>query len=151
MGRDRLKRKNRALEAELVTLGSTIEHVQKQNSQTQKDSITLFERIRFLESNTNSNVRTSGSLKNLKGADIENPALMRKYKNLHDQSNDLFDQWKKKERQNRVNQMGLSDKFAFFIQTNILSGSRIVRSIAVGYVFAVHIFIFLLLMKRSTC
>merc|ERR1712004_693666 len=96
--RDRLKRKNRVLEAELVTLGSTIEHVQKQNSQTQKDNVALWERIRFLESNSSSNGRTSGSLKNLKGADVENPNLMRKYKSLHDQSNDLFDQWKEKER-----------------------------------------------------
>lgn len=145
--RDRYKLKSKALEQELFVVSQSIERLQKDVSSYKADAVSLYERIRFLESNPQPYQK---SLKNLKRADVENPSLMGKYKKLYTQNNDLFNEWRSKEKQKQINQMSIPDQIAFFLQSYVLSGPRVVRLVAVVYVFAIHIFIFLLLMGRAT-
>ena len=155
--RDRFRVKAQKLEQIKIRIESKLDRISADNAQLKQENVELYSKIKFLENynnvkrNMNNNVniknnnRMINRLKNNasgKGDEIE-----MKYENLYEESMNPFAQFRRREKENRINSLDWTEWIAFMVGSTVLS-KRLFRLFGVFYAIALHLLIFFTMMHE---
>ena len=146
--RNRLRIQISQYETELSKLKQTIEHNNIQLNTLKLDNIKLYEQLQYVKSysnnNNNNNITTRRNNNDTK-IDI---AVENKYKQLHDQQHDPFNEFTKQHKLNKLHTLSITERITYTISKFALSrkGTRLFVFI---YVCILHILMFIVLYTHT--
>ena len=129
--RERFRARVQELEGENMGNKQQITFLTNELDRLRSDNVKLYEKIKFLQSFSNSGSTSGG----------DSGALLNKYTNEYEQKLDPFTKFSNAEKQKRYSNLKLHDKFTLSFGRFILS-SKMARLIFCGYFFVVHLLIF---------
>lgn len=135
--RDRLRAKCDALEAERDSFKKELQ-VQVSTCESLKaDNTKLYEKVRFLQSYSNSSGVHARNKSSIVDRDLDLEALEQRY----EASVDPFKQFSRSERQRKIKEMSPMERTVFFVARTVL-GSKEMRTVLFFYVLGMHLLVF---------
>jgi homeobox protein cut-like len=129
--RERFRQRVQELEGENLSNKQQITFLTNEIDRLRSDNVKLYEKIKFVKT-------FSGDVSN----DTNSNNVMNKYTHDYESNLDPFAKFTRSERQKRYTDLKLHDKFTLSFGRFILS-SKLARLIFCGYIFVVHLLIFL--------
>eukprot|EP01083_Nonionella_stella_P020197 55979_1 len=140
--RDRFRIKLQKTEQIKLRLESKVDHISSENAQLKQENVALYSKIKFLE-NYQSVKRTHAMnvnvITNRRGKSSEEIEM--KYEDLYEQSINPFAEFRKREKETRINSLDWTEWIAFVVGSTVLS-KRVFRLFGVFYAIALHLLIF---------
>ena len=135
--RDRLRARCEALEAERDSFKMELQAQVDAAESLKTDNTKLFEKMRYLQSYSNSSRPGSGAYNRSNSRDLDLEALEQRY----EATVDPFRQFGRSERQRRLKEMSPMERTVFVVAKTVL-GTKEMRTFLFFYVLALHILVF---------
>ena len=129
--RERFRQRVQELESENLSSKQQISFLTNEIDRLRSDNVKLYEKIKFLKTFSGESSHDSNTNN-----------VMSKYTNDYESNLDPFAKFARSERQKRYTDLKLHDKFTLSFGRFILS-SKLARLIFCGYIFVIHLLIFL--------
>lgn len=131
--RERFKAKNQMLETDFQQLKSSYAVLQQDNSTLRTDNMKLYERIKFLQTMSTSNLNLDDDITS-------------KYSSQYEAHIDPFSDFNRKERQRKYVNLNSAERVVLNLGKMILS-DKIARQVVFFYSIVLHLLVFLVLYK----
>eukprot|EP00484_Ammonia_sp_Unknown_P020914 CAMPEP_0197029194 /NCGR_PEP_ID=MMETSP1384-20130603/8688_1 /TAXON_ID=29189 /ORGANISM="Ammonia sp." /LENGTH=770 /DNA_ID=CAMNT_0042458315 /DNA_START=24 /DNA_END=2336 /DNA_ORIENTATION=- len=155
--RDRFRAKSEKLEQLKIKIESKLERVLSENAQLKQENVELYAKIKYLENYNNvkhshqqiqrQQVTQRGGRMTKTTASSEHDEIEMKYENLYEESMNPFAQFRRREKEKRIDSLEWTEWIAFMVGSTVLS-KRLFRLVTVFYAIALHLLIFFTMMHE---
>ncbi|CAG7957223.1 unnamed protein product [Penicillium olsonii] len=156
--RDRFKKKNAELEAELSKLYATVKSLRQEVASLQKDNLNLYEKTRYVSTynrgqgastSASSYANTPASTSIYTSADTPSGLSLNRYQSAYEAQISPFAAFRGRESTRAYKRMSLPERIVFSL-TRVILANRTSRNLFATYCFALHILLFVVLYMMST-
>lgn len=152
--RDRFKKKNSELEAELSKAHQTVSSLRSEVASLQRDNLNLYEKTRYV-STYNRGASSSSAFSNANpstihvASDTSSGLTTDRYRSAYESSISPFAAFRGRESARALKRMSLPERVVFRI-TRLVLATRASRNLFAAYCLALHVMVFLMLYWMSS-
>lgn len=156
--RDRFKKKNAELEAEVSKLYTSVKSLRQEVASLQKDNLSLYEKTRYVSTynrgqgastSASSYANTPTSTSIYTSADTPSGLSLDRYQSAYEAQISPFAAFRGRESTRAYKRMSLPERIVFSL-TRVILANRTSRNLFATYCFALHILLFVVLYMMSS-